>query len=160
MMQLSRSAFTRLVLALLLLAPVGYANGGEVIDGKWELNVAKSKFDPGPPIKSQSRTYSTSGDMQTVAISGVNATAESMSSQTSYRLDGKDYPVKGSPEIDAISMTKVDNTTARGTTKRAGKVVSNISRTVSDDGKTLTVTVKGMNPAGQPFNNTLVFDRK
>ena len=30
--------------------------------GTWKLNVAKSKFAPGPPIKSETRTYEPTGD--------------------------------------------------------------------------------------------------
>jgi hypothetical protein len=148
------------ILSCLLLLQPAHVLAGERIDGDWELNLTKSKYDPGPPAKSASRTYRTDGDMQTVTIKIVMADGETISDQVSYRLDGKDYPVKGSTEVDAVAWTMVDDSTARGVTKRDGKIVTQFQREVSADGKTLTLTVKGKTRDGRPMSNMLVFDRK
>ena len=55
---------------------------------------------------------------------------------------------------------KVDESTVDATLKRAGKAVATTSRTLSKDKKTMTVTTKGTNRAGQAMNNVLVFDRQ
>src|SRR5277367_3746714 len=39
--------------------------------GTWKLNLAKSKFDPGPPPKSQIRTYEAVGKGQRCAVEGL-----------------------------------------------------------------------------------------
>ena len=48
-----------------LLAALGVAQlaaqADDPVVGTWELNVGKSKFDPGPAPKSESRTYSVVG---------------------------------------------------------------------------------------------------
>ena len=98
--------------------------------------------------------------MQTIMIDEVDAKGAQVANSASYRLDGKDYPVKGSVLFDTVAMTKVDANTARGTTKRGGKVATQLTRKVSDDGKTLTVTTKGTTPDGEPFSNVLVFQRQ
>jgi len=154
-------SFARLfVISLALSGIATHATAEESFHGTWVLNLEKSKFDPGPPPKSQTRTMSVEGDMQTTLIETVNAKGESTSSRSSYRFDGKDYPVEGSGEIDSIAFKKMDSNTSRGVLKRQGKVVAEVTRKVSADGRTLTLTSKGTNPQGQPTNNVTVFDRK
>ena len=156
----SKIILAQLIVGSLLCAFAVSTTAGEVFHGKWELNIAKSKFDPGPPPKSQTRTMSPQGDMETTVIETVNAKGEKTSSHSSYRLDGKDYPVTGNVEIDSIAFMKVDSNTSRGWLKRGGKTMAEVVRTVSADGKTLTLTNKGTSPQGQAINNVLVFDRK
>jgi hypothetical protein len=160
MLSRHRRFATRTILALMLLAcgSLAYADG--TWDGTWQLNVAKSKFEPGPPLKSQTRTVKTEGDTQTQTIETVTADGKSTSSHSTYRLDGKDYPIKGSAEFDAVAAKQVDESTIDGTLKRAGKATATTSRTLSKDKKTLTVTTKGTNRAGQPMHNVMVFDRQ
>ena len=158
-MSLSLRAFARIFLCLLLVPPA-HVLAGEAIDGDWEVNLAKSKYDPGPPPKSFSRTYRTDGEMQTITIKGVGSDGESVSSHASYRLDGKDYPVTGNPGIDTVAWTKVDGRSARGVTKLKGQTVTEMRRELSADGKTLTVTMKGKTRDGRPMSNVVVFDRK
>ena len=156
---IARSLFPAIL--CLFLAPTADVVAAEAIDGEWELSLAKSKFDPGPPPKSSSRTYRTEGDLQTVAIKSVSADGQALASRASYRLDGKDHPVTGSSnDIDAVAWTKVDDRTARGVLKRAGKVAVQMRRELSADGKTLTISQQGMTRDGRPLNDVLVFDRK
>jgi len=68
--------------------------------------------------------------------------------------------VKGSPDIDTANAKRVDANTVETTLKRDGKVVGHSKRTVSKDGKTLTVVTKGTNANGDPFEVTLVYDRQ
>lgn len=63
-------------------------------------------------------------------------------------------------EFESLAAKKVDESTIDATLKRAGKAVATTSRTLSKDKKTMTVTTKGTNRAGQAMNNVLVFDRQ
>src|SRR5437016_13848829 len=67
--------------------------------GTWQLNVSKSTFTSGPTITSQTRTYLQSGQNITVEIKTVGADGKEMATQTTYQLDGKDYPVTGNPRL-------------------------------------------------------------
>ena len=160
MLSLHRRFATRTILALMLLAcwSLAYADGAW--DGTWVLNVAKSKFEPGPPLKSQTRTIKTEGDMQKQTIETVTADGKSNSTSSSYRMDGKDYPITGSVEFDSVAAKQVDESTIDASLRRAGKAVATSSRTLSKDKKTMTVTTKGTNRAGQAMNNVMVFDRQ
>ena len=160
MLSRHRRFATRAVLALMLLACGSLAYADSAWDGTWQLNVAKSKFEPGPPLKSQTRTIKTEGDKQTQTIETVAADGKSTRSRSTYSMDGKDYPITGSAEFDSLAAKKVDESTIDATLKRAGKAVATTSRTLSKDKKTMTVTTKGTNRAGQAMNNVLVFDRQ
>ena len=52
------------IATVLMLGVVGgraWAQGSDPLDGTWRLNAAKSKFNAGPAIKSQTRKYEVSG---------------------------------------------------------------------------------------------------
>ena len=128
--------------------------------GTWQLNVSKSTFTAGPAVKSQTRTYSQSGQSITLAMKTVGDDGKAMTSQTTYQLDGKDFPVTGNPDYDSLSAKQVDNNTARFTLKKGGKAVGTTSRTVSKDGKTLTSKVKMTIANGEKSESVMVFDKQ
>ena len=152
-----RGILSRAVLAMAAAGGLALAAAAtpDPVIGSWELNIAKSKFTTGPVLKSQSRTYSQSGDSIAVVIKSVGSDGKEMTMQTTYKLDGKDYPVTGAPGWDTISGKQVDSNTAEFTVKKGGKVIGKISRTVSKDGKTLTSRQNTTTAKGE-----LVLDRK
>src|SRR5687767_12111337 len=68
--------------------------------GTWKLNVAKSKYSPGPAPKSATMTYEASGDG--VKRTGQTVSADGQTNSFSYtaQYDGKEYPVSGNPNAD------------------------------------------------------------
>ena len=152
-----RGLLSRAVLAMAAAGGLALAAAAtpDPVIGSWELNIAKSKFTTGPVLKSQSRTYSQSGDSIAVVIKSVGSDGKETTMQTTYKLDGKDYPVTGAPGWDTISGKQVDSNTAEFTVKKGGKVIGKISRTVSKDGKTLTSRQNTTTAKGE-----LVLDRK
>jgi len=141
-------------------AGVAAAAGADSIDGAWKLNVAKSKFSPGPTPQSQTRTYVKTAQGVTLTFSGVAADGSPMSGGSTFKYDGKDYPITGLPNYDAIALTRVDANTVKSTQKRAGKAVGTTTRTVSKDGKTMTLVSKGTSAKGTPYDDVLVFDKQ
>ena len=128
--------------------------------GAYRLNVAKSTFSPGPPPKSQTRTWEISGQSVKYTMKGVDAQGKPVLVQYAASYDGKDYPITGTPDSDMISFKRVDATTVQFTQKRAGKVVITGTRVVSKDGKVLTVTSSGTNAAGQSTSSVMVFEKR
>jgi hypothetical protein len=128
--------------------------------GTWELNLAKSKFSPGPAPKSLTRTFEVSGTDVKYTAKGISAEGKPTLLEYTAKYDGKDYPVTGSQDFDAISLKQVDAATSVATLKKGGKVVQTTTRVVSKDGKTLTLTVKGKNAKGQAVDNVMVFDKQ
>jgi hypothetical protein len=127
--------------------------------GTWKLNVAASKFDPGPAPQSQTRTWDPSGS---VNITGVNAAGKTTGYSYTIKGDGKDYPTGGAiPNgSDTISSKKVSANEVKATFTKAGKQVESTTFTVSKDGKTLVIVAKGVLPTGQNMNNETHWDKQ
>ena len=80
---------------------------------------------------------------------------------TEANYDGKDYPLTGSAlGADTVSLKRIDARTTERTDKKSGKVAQTLRRVVSQDGKTMTVTVKGTNAQGQAVNSVLLFEKQ
>jgi hypothetical protein len=159
-----RAIFRSTLLALSLAAmTVPIASSGEAtdpFDGTWVLNVAKSSWNPGPGPRSQTRVVASNANGTRLTVTGARADGSAVNAGATYRFDGKDNPYSGNPDIDSIAMKRVDAHTLSGTTRLKGKVVSELRYTLSGDGRTLTMTVKGTSASGSPVDNTMVFDRK
>src|ERR1700722_2142554 len=128
--------------------------------GTWKLNLAKSTFGGGPALKSQIRAYSQTVNGITLKMQTVGADGKETKTQTTYRVDGKDYPSMGNPDFDSVSGMRVDPNTTEFPLKRAGKPVGTIRRTVSKDGQTLTLNFVITNAKGVQLSQLTVFDRQ
>ena len=109
-----------LALAAVVTAAGAHAQAKDPVIGTWALNVAKSKFNPGPPPKSQLRGYVKSGDKIEATFTGVNADGTPMKIMFTSAYDGKDYAFTGDPNADAISFKRVDAHTVEATAKKGG----------------------------------------
>ncbi|MGA2190916.1 MAG: hypothetical protein ABSH33_20550 [Steroidobacteraceae bacterium] len=138
-------------------AAIAAESATDPVVGTWTLNVAKSKFSEGHALKSQTRTYSQSADGITLNMKTVGADGKETTTQTTYHLDGKDYPITGRPDFDSLSGKQISPNTASFTLKKGGKTVGTTRRTVSKDGKTLTTTDK---MPGSTAVDTGVFDKQ
>jgi hypothetical protein len=130
------------------------------IVGTWQLNAAHSTFTSGPALKSQTRTYTQSGGGIALVMKTVTADGQEATTQTTYQLDGKDYPVTGTPDYDTLSAKQVNARTASFTLKKGGKAVGTTTRTVSKDGKLLTSKTKLTTAKGDKSESVMVFDRQ
>lgn len=143
-----------------MLAFTAVASAADPVVGTWQLNLAKSKFSPGPAPKADTRSYSESADGITMTWKSVAADGKEINVGSTYRTDGKDYPLTGSPNFDTLTLKQVDSHTVHSTQKKGGKVVGETKRTVSKDGKQLTLASKGTGADGVAYDNVMVYDRK
>jgi hypothetical protein len=74
--------------------------------------------------------------------------------------DGKYYAEKGTPDYDTVATKKVNANTGETDRKKGGKVVQTVVRVLSNDGKTLTLTTKGVNARGESIDNVAVYERQ
>jgi hypothetical protein len=135
------------------------AFAADAVVGSWKLNVAMSKFS-GPAPKSGTREYAEVADGTTLDQKTVTADGKEMSMHVTIKYDGKDHPITGNPDADAIVAKVLDAHTTDFTMKRAGKAVGTVHRVVAADGKTLTAHNKGTHPDGKAYDDTLVFNRQ
>jgi len=150
------------VLAVCLVATSslsGFAQTDPIV-GTWKLNLAKSKLIPGPPPKSQTATYEAVGQGVKVTVKGTDAEGKPTDYQYTANYDGKENLVTGNPDWDATSLKRIDANTVEFTRKKAGKVIGTATIVVSKDGKTLTMTAKGVNAKGEKYSNTGIFEKQ
>jgi hypothetical protein len=126
--------------------------------GTWTLNVAKSK---GVSVKSETRTYTQSGDSITGHSEAVNADGSTQVYGFTEKSDGKDYQYTGqSPAgADTLSVKRVGNMFT-SESKKGGKVLFTTKVTFSADGKVMTLTSKGADADGKPINSVRVYDKQ
>jgi hypothetical protein len=141
-------------------APMASAAESDPVVGTWQLNASKSTFSAGPAVKDQTRKYSQAGDKITLEMKTTGADGKEVTTHTTYQLNGKDFPVTGTPDYDSLAAKKIDANTAEFVMKKGGKEVGTTSRTVSKDGKTLTTKSKITTASGEKTASVMVFDRK
>jgi hypothetical protein len=131
--------------------------------GTWKLNVAKSKFTPGPPIKADTRSYEVQDGWLIVTTETTQPSGEKTGVRFAAKFDGKEYPQIGrfAPTVALISYQPVDKRTLKYTVKdTTGKVTSTNTRIVSADGKAMTIEQKSTDASGRPVLNVELFDRQ
>lgn len=133
---------------------------GDLVLGTWVLDAQASTFTPGPPPKSQMRTYEETSDGIKVTIATVNAEGKSLSAEYVANYDSLEYPITGSNTVDAISLKQVNAYNAEATLRHAHKIIGTARRIISEDGKTMTIHYKGTNPSGEAAEIEAVYDKK
>jgi hypothetical protein len=161
-----RLAFRFLVSSLVcfglsaLLIGVAFAQTDPQV-GAWRLNVAKSTYSPGPAPKSGTTTISAVGAGVKIVVDQVLSDGTKRHWEFTSNNDGKDVPVTGNnPDADMVARTRINATTMQTVLKKAGKVTVTQTSVVSSDGKTRTITTKGVSAAGQQVNNVSVYEKQ
>jgi hypothetical protein len=136
------------------------APGDPRVLGTWNLDVAKSKFTPGPPPTSQIRTYEPHDSGYRATIKTTYATRKPTFVEYVANYDSLEYPVAGSPDYDTIRLKKVDQSTSEATLGHAGRVFATTRRVMSEDGQTMTITFHADELQGTRIHNVMVFTRQ
>jgi hypothetical protein len=127
--------------------------------GTWQLNVAKSKFTPGPGPKSEMVNLQIEGQNVKATFTGIDAAGNPINISDTRPMDGMPHPMR-TPNIDAAAMTPVDDYTIIFSHTKAGKLVSIETVAMAADGKTFTITRVGVDANERPFNNVSFFDKQ
>ena len=143
-------------LALPIPARAQGVSGEDPLLGTWHLNVSQSKYNPGPPPTSQTRTYEKHPFGIKATVRTVHADGRSTTVQTVFDYDKQEHPVTGSEEIDAVVVTRVDARTHEATLSHAGREIGTLRRVISADGKKMTVFDVRRVP---PTDNIEVYER-
>jgi len=136
------------------------ALASDLVVGTWKLNVGNSKFSPGPAPKEETRIYEAQGDGIKVIVSTMEADGHSTTVRIAANYDGKDYPIAGSSDYDAIVLKKINEQTAEAALMHGQKVIATAKREISADGKTMTITYKTSQDQDRPTNNQAVYNKQ
>jgi hypothetical protein len=113
----------------------------DLLLGIWQLDLVKSRYTPGPPPRSETRTYvrdkeGMKGTIQRRRDDGREEVIE-------YRADfDHEFPVMGTEAYDTIRLKRIDARTAEAVLSHAGRVFGTARRVISEDGRTLTITFR------------------
>jgi hypothetical protein len=122
--------------------------------GTWKLNVAKSKFNPGPPPQSVTVTSTPDGTFSVEEVDGQGKPVKFSHPWSG----GKEVPVNGIENATWIS--NVRSRTIDDTMKVGGKTVEKVHVVLSPDGKTVTATIDETDPNGQRVHNVEVYEKQ
>jgi hypothetical protein len=159
--QLAAMLLMSLVLALPMMIAGAADNSVDPAVGTWKLNLEKSKPDAAmPKVTSVVRTYTATADGLKVSVQTVDAEGGKRSVESTFTYDGKPHPVTGLADYDTIAVTRVGRFESKTELINAGKVIGHLTRVVSKDGKTMTVTVDETNAKGVKLHDVTVYDKQ
>jgi hypothetical protein len=132
----------------------------EALLGDWDLNIAKSKFEPRPPMKKYTmRVIDAGADHLLIKSDWIEADGTPGHVEYSTAFDGKPISLIDYPLADTVTDTMVNATTWKSVWTKNGKVVERELETISADGKTFRELDQGKDQKGKKYKNHLVFER-
>ena len=147
--------------AICVSAALGFALAAQTdpMIGDWKLNVAKSKYSPGPPPRSSALNVHQFGEGLMAMFDNVNANGKSVQPMFTVICNGRSHAVTGAANADAMSCRRPNPNTQEYTNMKGGRVTSTGTIVISQDGRTMTFTSKGTNANG-PVDNVAVYERQ
>jgi hypothetical protein len=155
-----RNTFGKAFLVLAIAAVTAF--GADNSLGTWKLDTAKSKYTPAPmPVKSLTVMREASDGGVKVTITGEQADGTAINATYTAKYDGTEAKVTGNAPYDTIAIKQANANTFTDERKNTASSYKATGRTVvSNGGKTMTTTAKGINAAGQELTQTFVFEKQ
>jgi hypothetical protein len=150
------------VAALGLTAWPGTALAGKMdaLLGDWDLNIAKSKFKPNPPMKKYTMKVIDGGEGRLLIKSDwIDADGTVGHVEYSTAFDGTPISIIDYPIADTVIDTLVNQTTWKSVWKKNGKTVERELEHISADGRIFREVDVGKDEKGRQYTNHLVFER-
>jgi hypothetical protein len=150
------------VVALVAIPAASAAQTPAAWFGSWSLNVARSTYDPGPPpYKRATYTIEPWGnDGMHVIYEMVHPRGGVTHLEWQGRIDGNDYPLQGIDAFVTYAYTQVSPGVYETIVKMGGRVAAKSTVMLSDDGKTMTTTTKGVDSSGRAVTTITVYERR
>ena len=125
--------------------------------GTWVANIAKSRRHENHRFASATMHFAIDNDEVRLSYEGINASGKAERSEQVLHADGLPHPHPLAPEIVVTSSLGPRGFESIAT--KDGATMGHGSYDVSDDGNTLTATVRGVDGSGKTFEQVIVFDR-
>ena len=125
--------------------------------GVWRLNLAQSNI---PPVtKSQILTIETDGVFINMREKLINDKGETLIITVEGELNGRDYPVTGTPFADTVSYRLLSPNVIEGIAKKDGRICVKETAVLSDSGTKVDVTYLSFDSQGNTFQSHGVFEK-
>ena len=134
--------------------------------GTWKLNIAQSKYDPGPPPQppaSNVVTLDIVNGLLRITTNQVNAQGQPFQTIGYISFDGKEQAIISTLPTapPATRLAKwIDERTYEFTNRVDGQVTTTTRLELARDGKTHTLTTTGKNAQGQTVDNVTLFEKQ
>lgn len=126
--------------------------------GTWIANLEQSQRDPNHQFQRATMRFDVAGETVSLVYGGINASGRQEHGRQVLHADGQEHAVQEAPGI--VAVTALEPGLLRTTATKDGVVVGRAAYKASDDGRTMTATVSGVDAAGRAFDQVIVFDRE
>ncbi len=150
-------------LTVLALALAVAAFGADNSVGTWKLNVDQSTYTPAPfPVKSLTTVREASDGGVKVTTTGETAGGAPINASYTAKYGGPPATITGTGSpYDTISLQRVNANRFTDERKKTGGPYKATGHTeISNGGKTMTTTTKGINGDGKAFTSKFVFEKQ
>jgi hypothetical protein len=150
------------LLALVGLPLTGAAQTPSSWFGSWSLNIERSTYDPGPPPYARA-TYVIEpwgSDGMKVVYDMVHPRGGVTHLEWQGRIDGTDYQLQGIDAHVTYAYNQVSAGVYETIVKMGGRLAAKSMVTISDDGKTMTTTTKGVDSSGRAVVTVTVYEKR
>ena len=134
------------------------------LEGTWKLNVAQSKFAPNQTTapKELTSVFRVVGDHFEFTETGTQKDSVAIASKYAFYLNGGVFKAlqPASPEGETSIETVIEPGNRYLTTLKDGKQIEVQHLVISKDGKTMSITDKGTDAKGKPYESVSVYDKQ
>ena len=146
--------------AVLLMAasPLVFGQPKTPFVGVWKLATTSPAVESQPTAATLTITEAGNGVRVEVRETFTGRPEQAWSFQSGG--DSQDMPVTGLASIDSVKTISNGERSRTSVFSKSGKIVSESTADVSEDGRTLTIRTKGVGPSGEPVSRTSVYSRQ
>ncbi|MES1244281.1 MAG: hypothetical protein ABUT39_21930 [Acidobacteriota bacterium] len=145
-----------LCIVLVMLVRVASA---DPLSGKWALNLSRTHYGGGAePRKKEVFTCELQKEILRCTITSDMLDGKQIAGTFAAAYDGKPYATAGIPDVDRVSLRRIDAHVADATFYYKGRPVFGYRAIQSDDGRSLTIVA--VDPMARTvLNSVVVYDR-
>ena len=158
----ARRAITSILAAMVFLIALpldGFAQSERWL-GTWKLDLTRSTYTAASAPRSGTLTFQGEGANLVDTTQGIDAQGRPTKGVLQHIYDGLPHPTSGLPDADASAYTRVDANTVVFARMKMGKLVGVGTLSLSANGRTITVTTRGLSAAGQSLNSIAVYEKQ
>jgi Tol biopolymer transport system component len=127
--------------------------------GKWRFLKEASTYESGPGPKESRRQWVKDGDQVKFLHDGTSMDGKPFHTEFIAKYDGKQYPFQGGTLYNSVALFLRSADRVDQVFQLDGKVTVEATRTISPDGKRMTIDSHGALPSGKRFRNLLIYER-
>jgi hypothetical protein len=155
-MEMTKRSIVITVAAIVLAIATAAIAADDPFNGTWKL----IKGGGNPPPKSLTYKIDVRGNTHKMMVDRVDPEGKPSHNDGTRMVDGRVHPRPDNPQTDSYRATRLDANTVMNEFMRDGKIVGTIKSVISNDGRTMTLVLKGKNAQGQDIDETEICEKQ